>query len=55
MTKLEVHQIREVLLKIKEPDGKVHFAIQICNKQLAYYDSMKGQLREQYDFESMGR
>lgn len=50
MTKLEVHKIREVLLKIKEPDGKVALAIAICNKQLAYYDSMIGQMRENYDY-----
>jgi hypothetical protein len=53
MTRDECQKIRKVLKGIKNPDGEVELAIAIIDKQLAYYNSMKGQLKEQwYDYES---
>jgi hypothetical protein len=50
MTKREVEHILKVLEAINNPDGNVIKAIAFCNKQLVIYDSMRGQLQENYEY-----
>lgn len=38
-----------ILGKIKDPDEYIAKAIAYVNKDIAQYDAMKGQLRDQYE------
>lgn len=49
MTRKETEDVLWVLSKIDNPDARVALAKAICQKQLAIYDSMQGQLRDQID------
>ena len=49
MTRKEVEDVLNVLKRIKEPDGRVVRAIAHCERQVKIYDSMVGQLKEQYE------
>ena len=49
MTKKEVEHILRVLQCIRDKDGNVVKAMASCEKQLKVFDSMKGQLKDQYE------
>lgn len=49
MTKKETEDILKALNSIKNPSPAILYATSICVKQLAYFDSMRGQLRDQWD------
>jgi hypothetical protein len=52
MTKEETKNVLKVLERIKDPDANVAAAIAIVNKQLAYFNKQKGQLKQQYEYDS---
>lgn len=49
MTRKETEDVLWVLSKIDNPDARVTLAKAICEKQLAQFDAMRGQLRDQVD------
>ena len=51
MTKKSLELLEKVLLKIKNPDGNVIKALADIRRDLAIYDSRKGQLKESYDYD----
>lgn len=52
MKKDEVLYLKKILSLIKDPDGHINKAIAIVDKEIARYDAMKGQLKEQYEHEN---
>ncbi len=52
MTRKEVEHVLDTLQRIKEPDGRVLRAIASCEKQLKIFDSMRGQLKDQYEVDN---
>jgi len=52
MTKQQLIYVREIINKIKEPDEHVAKAIAYINKDLAEYAARRGQLKDQYDYDS---
>lgn len=53
MTKRELQFIGDLLYKIKDPDEQVAKAISYVNKDLAQYEARKGQLKDQYEYDSI--
>ena len=51
MTRKELNTVLKVLEKIKNPDSYVMESIHITKKNLAMYDSRKGRLREQVEYD----
>jgi hypothetical protein len=49
MTRKELEFILKILDRIKDPDNRIAEAIAYINKDLAIYDSRRGQLRDQYE------
>jgi hypothetical protein len=49
VTRKETEDVLWVLSKIDNPDARVTLAKAICEKQLAQFDAMRGQLRDQVD------
>jgi hypothetical protein len=49
MTRKELEYVNKVLNRIKDPDEHVAKAIAYVNKDLAQFDSRRGQLRDQYE------
>lgn len=51
MTRKELEFIKTLLSRIKPQDGQVNKALAYVDKDIAQFESRKGQLREQYDYE----
>lgn len=51
MNRKELNHILMILNRIKDPDSKIAEAIAYVNKDLAIYDSRRGQLRADYDYD----
>lgn len=49
MTRKETEDVLWVLSKINNPDARVAKAKAICEKQLAHFDAMRGQLKDEVD------
>lgn len=49
MTRGECDYIKKILQRIKPEDERVQLAIAYCDKQIAIYDSQRGQIKEQYE------
>ena len=52
MTRIELNHLLKVLSKIKNPDAQVEKAIALVNKDIANYNSRKGQFKDLYDYDS---
>lgn len=52
MTRKELEHIKKVLEHITNPDGNVIKAIAYIEKNIKIYDSCKGQIKENYDYDS---
>lgn len=52
MTRKELIHILDLLNRIKEPDGRVERAKAYVEKDLKLYDSRRGQLKDQYEFDA---
>lgn len=48
MTKKEATDLRAILVSCPQTP-KIKFAVAIVDKQLAYFESMKGQIKEQWE------
>jgi hypothetical protein len=55
MKRKELEHIKHVLAKIENPDGNVQRAIAYLEKDIAMYDSRRGQLQEMYDYPFYGQ
>lgn len=54
MTKKELHLILKILERIKEPDSHIEEAIHSVKKNIAVFESMRGQLKDQYEWDNGG-
>lgn len=52
MTKKELQLVLKILERIKEPDGHVQEAIHSVKKNIAVFESKRGQLRDMYEFDN---
>lgn len=52
MTKKELQRVLRVLGKIKNPDDDVRLAIIDVKKNIDSYEACKGQIKDQYEYES---
>ncbi len=52
MTRKEAEVVLKVLQRIKQQDDHVLLAVIIVKKQLKQFDDRRGQLRDQYDYDS---
>ena len=51
MTRKELEHVKKVLSLITNPDGNVVRAIAYIVKNIKLYDSKKGQLKKQYEYD----
>lgn len=49
MTRAELDYLKKILTRIKNPDAHVEKAIAFVDKDIALYNSRRGQLRDQYE------
>ena len=49
MTKNDLINIRELLLRIKDPDGYSKVALAAVEKDIARFEKCKGQIKEKYE------
>lgn len=54
MTKKELLYVSKVLNRIKPLDEHIMKAIKYIEKDLASYEAMRGQLKDQYEYDSRG-
>ena len=48
MTKKDLIKLKKLLEHIKDPDGYVKEMIAVIDRNLAIYESMRGQMKDQY-------
>lgn len=49
MNRKELEYVEQILVRVKEQDGKVARALALVRKDIASYQARRGQLRESYE------